>query len=130
MIARAPVTDRSSSTMRMLLGKCAFTWLFIYWQVDPNSSSFAESALNANLTRVFFYNFFGVRHAETQSAGLIGIEGFKNLLDSIFSHSRSGIFDFQRKHLSGAGARDAQSAASRHRLNCIQQQVQQGCANT
>src|SRR6185369_16934838 len=128
-MASAPVTVRSSSTTSIVLGECDFTFVFLSRQVDPDSSPFAEVALNGNFACVFFDNLFSVWHPETETAGLISVEGFEDLHDSLGSHSRSCVLYFQRERFSSSGGSDAQGAAGRHRLNRIEKQVQQGGAD-
>src|ERR1044072_4582882 len=126
MTARAPVTLLSSSTTSIVLGRCAFTLLFLDVQVDPNSSSFTEGAIDPNRAPVFFNNLFRVRHTETESAGLIGIERLENFLNPIFVHSRPRIIYYERKHFARSGPRDIYNPAARHRLDRIENEIQQG----
>src|ERR1043165_1388125 len=129
MRANAPVIDRSSSTTSIVLGGWAFTLMFLSRQADANLSPFTEPALDCNFAAVFFNDFFSVRHAKAQAAGLIGIERFENLFDSFFGHSGAGIFYNQRERFSVDPGGDTQSPAGRHRLNRIEQKIQQGCAD-
>src|SRR5690242_14838460 len=128
MTDNAPVMDRSSSTTSMVLGGWAFTLVFLCRQRDANLGPFPDAALDSNVAAVFFNNFFRVRHAKAETTRLVGVEGFENLLDSFFGHSQASVLDNQRERFSVYPGGNSQIAAHRHRLNRIEQQVKQGCA--